>query len=327
MKDKTTQFFANDKDESSRIDIFLKSKMRDVSRSSIKKFIDQGYVFLNGEEINSSSKKIKPNDKIEIQRPVKSELKIIPRNLPIKIVYEDECLLIVDKQAGMVVHPGAGNKNNTLVNALIHRFGNTLSSLNGKDRPGIVHRIDKETSGLLVVTKDNFSHQKISEQFKSHEISRKYRALVWGVLRPLNGKISTLIKRDNRNRQKMAVHDLSGKKAVTNYKTLQVFQSSTIPKISLIEFELETGRTHQIRVHVSYKKSSILGDKVYGKNKTKFKKIDKNFEKEILNLNGQLLHACTLGFVHPKNQKFIKFDSGLPPKFKKIYNLLNKLSN
>ena len=282
---------------------------------------------LNGLQEYSSSKKLKNKDKVQIQILSKSELKIIPSKLPIKIVHEDESLLVIDKQAGMVVHPGAGNKKDTLVNALIHKFENTLSTLSGNDRPGIVHRIDKETSGLIVVAKDNISHQKLSDQFVKHSILRKYIALVWGVLRPLNGKISTFIKRDNRNRQKMIAHETKGKKAITNYKTIKVFQSYNIPKISLIEFELETGRTHQIRVHMDSKKTNIIGDKIYGKKKIRFKKINHELENLILSLNGQLLHASELGFVHPKSQKFLKFESKPPKVFRNICDLLEKLGN
>ena len=165
MNDKTIEFLVNKDDELDRLDLFLKSKMNPISRSSIKKFIDQGLVNLNGIQEYSSSKKLKNKDKVQVQILTKSELKIIPSNLPIKIVYEDESLLVIDKEAGMVVHPGAGNKKDTLVNALIHKFENTLSTLSGNDRPGIVHRIDKETSGLIVVAKDNISHQKLSDQF------------------------------------------------------------------------------------------------------------------------------------------------------------------
>ena len=212
MSDKTIEFLVKKNEELERLDLFLKSKMNPISRSSIQKFIDQGLVNLNGLQEYSSSKKLKNRDKVQIQILSKSELKIIPSKLPITIVHEDESLLVIDKQAGMVVHPGAGNKKDTLVNALIHKFENTLSTLSGNDRPGIVHRIDKETSGLLVVAKDNISHQKLSDQFVKHSILRKYIALVWGVLRPLNGKISTFIKRDNRNRQKMIAHETKGKK-------------------------------------------------------------------------------------------------------------------
>ena len=327
MSDKTIEFLVKKDDELQRLDLFLKLKMSPISRSSIKKFIDQGLVNLNGFQEYSSSKKLKIKDKVQIKILTKSELKIIPSELPIKIVHEDENLLVIDKQAGMVVHPGAGNRKNTLVNALMHKFKNTLSTLSGSDRPGIVHRIDKETSGLLVVAKDNISHQKLSDQFVKHNIFRKYIALVWGVLRPLNGKISTFIKRDNRNRQKMIAHETKGKKAITNYNTIKVFQSHDIPKISLIEFELETGRTHQIRVHMDFKKTNIIGDKIYGKKRIKYKKINHEFEKKILSLNGQLLHASELGFIHPKSQKFLKFESKPPKVFRNIYDLLEKLGN
>ena len=327
MSDKTIEFLVKKDDELQRLDLFLKSKMSPISRSSIKKFIDQGLVNLNGFQEYSSSKKLKYKDKVQIKILKKSEFKIIPSELPIEIVHEDENLLVIDKQAGMVVHPGAGNRKNTLVNALMHKFKNTLSTLSGSDRPGIVHRIDKETSGLIVVAKDNITHQKLSDQFVKHSIFRKYIALVWGVLRPLNGKISTHIKRDNRNRQKMMAHETKGKKAITNYNTIKVFQSHNIPKISLIEFELETGRTHQIRVHMDFKKTNILGDKIYGKKKIKFKKINHEFERQIIGLNGQLLHASELGFIHPKNQKFLKFKSKPPKVFQNIHDLLEKLGN
>ena len=165
------------------------------------------------------------------------------------------------------------------------------------------------------------------DQFVKHNILRKYIALVWGVLRPLNGKISTFIKRDNRNRQKMIAHETKGKKAITNYNTIKVFQSHDIPKISLIEFELETGRTHQIRVHMDFKKTNIIGDKIYGKKRIKYKKINHEFEKQILSLNGQLLHASELGFIHPKSQKFLKFKSKPPKVFQNIHDLLKKLGN
>ena len=226
----------------------------------------------------------------------------------------------------MVVHPGAGNYEKTLVNALIYKYKNKLSDINGSLRPGIVHRIDKETSGLLVVAKNNLAHSSLGKQFSDHTIDRKYLALVWGVVRPLNGKIETLISRNKKNRQLMIVSEVNGKKAITNYKTLKVFNIKDVPKISLIECKLETGRTHQIRVHMKYKGTSLLGDKQYGKKNIKFKKIDKEFEKRLSDLNGQALHAKSLGFVHPKKKKFIEFESQLPNEFKKLLNLLEKLN-
>ena len=227
----------------------------------------------------------------------------------------------------MVVHPGAGNFENTLVNALLFKYKGSLSDLNGALRPGIVHRIDKETSGLLVIAKNNFAHSNLGEQFSEHTIKRKYICLSWGVVRPLNGKIASLITRDKKNRQLMTVSDVNGKKAITNYKTLKVFNIKNIPKISLIECELETGRTHQIRVHLKYKGTSLLGDKQYGKKNIKFKKINDEFYKRFSKLTGQALHASTLEFIHPTKKKWVSFKSNLPIEFKNVLNLLENLSS
>ena len=226
----------------------------------------------------------------------------------------------------MVVHPGAGNYDNTLANALIYKYKKKLSDVNGTLRPGIIHRIDKQTSGLLVVAKNNFTHAKLGKQFSDHSIKRKYICLVWGVIRPLEGRIETLISRNKKNRQLMTVSDFSGKKAISNYKTIKVFNLKDIPKISLIECELETGRTHQIRVHMKYRGTSLLGDNQYGKKNLKFKKINQDFLKMLVSLNGQALHAKSLGFIHPSTNKFVNFDSKLPNDFKKLLNLLEKLS-
>jgi len=227
----------------------------------------------------------------------------------------------------MVVHPGAGNYENTLVNALLYKYKKNLSDINGTLRPGIVHRIDKETSGLLVIAKSNFAHANLGEQFSKHTIERKYLCLAWGVVRPLNGKISTLITRDKKNRQLMTVSDINGKKAITNYKTIKVFNIKDIPKISLIECKLETGRTHQIRVHLKYKGTSLLGDKQYGKKNVKFKKINNEFFMKLNELSGQALHAKTLGFNHPVTKKWMSFNTDLPDGFKKILNLLKNLNS
>ena len=264
---------------------------------------------------------------MEIDLIPKDEIKILPSKIKLNIVHEDKDILVVNKPAGMVVHPGAGNYNNTLVNALVYKYKKRLSNINGITRPGIIHRIDKETSGLLVVAKNNNAHSNLGQQFSDHTIKRTYHALCWGVLRPLNGKIETLIGRSRKNRQLMSVTEVSGKKALTNYNTLKVFEIKDIPKISFIECKLETGRTHQIRVHMTYKGCSLLGDQQYGKKNLKFKKINKDFEDRLKILNRQALHAKSLGFVHPTTKKFMSFESNLPKDFKKILDLLNKLSH
>ena len=225
----------------------------------------------------------------------------------------------------MVVHPGAGNYENTLANALVYKYKDNLSSLNGNLRPGIVHRIDKETSGLLIVAKNNLAHSNLSKQFSNHTIKRKYKCLIWGVIRPLEGRIETLISRSKKNRQLMTVSEVKGKKAITNYKTIKTFNIKNIPKISLIECELETGRTHQIRVHLKYKKTSILGDNQYGEKKLKFKKTNEVFLNNLNNIRGQALHAQTLGFIHPTKNKWVDFKTNMPADFKNMLNLLNKL--
>ena len=320
------KFIVSEKDVGSRLDIFLSKKINYLTRSNIKKIIDSNNVKINDKILNLPSKIIKLNDTIKIKLEEKKSEELKPYNINLDICYEDNDILIINKPKGMVVHPGAGNFENTLANALVHKYKNKLSNINGELRPGIVHRIDKETSGLLVIAKNNFSHAKLSEQFSEHSIKRKYKCLVWGIIRPLSGKIETFITRNKKNRQLMAVSDLKGKKAITNYKTLKSFNIKNIPKISLIECQLETGRTHQIRVHLKFKGASILGDKQYGKKNMKFKKINSNFFSELNNLKGQALHAETLELIHPRSDKLMSFDSELPPDFKKLLNLLNNLT-
>ena len=322
---KTIEFSINKKNNGERLDIFLSKEIKNLTRSYIKRLIEKNNVKINKIINNSPSTKIKTSDKVIIEI-IEEDLKILPSNIELNIVYEDKDLLIINKPKGMVVHPGAGNYKNTLVNALIYRYKNGLSDVNGNLRPGIVHRIDKETSGLLVVAKNNLSHSNLGNQFSNHSIKRRYQCLAWGVIRPLSGRIETLISRNKKNRQLMTVSDVNGKKAITNYKTIKVFNIKDIPKISLIECELETGRTHQIRVHLKYKGTSLLGDKQYGKKNIKFKKINKNFLIKLTNLNGQALHAQTLEFIHPTKKKWVSFESKLPIDFKKTLDLLNNLS-
>ena len=324
MKNNTIKFSTTEEDVGYRLDVVLAKRITDLTRSNLKKIIESKNVTVDNSVVSSPSKKINLNELINVNFTIENTNEIKPSNIKLNIVYEDKDLLVVNKPSGMVVHPGAGNYEKTLVNALIYKY-KRLSDINGSLRPGIVHRIDKETSGLLVVAKNNFSHSELGKQFSEHTIKRKYLALVWGVIRPLEGRIETLIARNKKNRQLMAVSEVNGKNAITNYKTIKVFDIKDIPKISLIECELETGRTHQIRVHMSYKKTQLLGDKQYGKKNIKFKKIDKDFEDKLNRLNRQALHAKSLGFIHPHNKKFINFDSDLPQDYKKLLDLLQKL--
>jgi len=319
------KFLVSEKDGGVRLDIFLSKKIDHLTRSNIKKIINSDYVKINKKIADSSSKKVKLNDIIEIKFLIKNSDKLLPNKIKLNIHFEDKDILIINKPKGMVVHPGAGNYQNTLANALVYKYKDKLSNINGELRPGIVHRIDKETSGLLVVAKNNLSHSKLGKQFSEHSIKRKYLCLVWGVIRPLQGRIKTLISRNKKNRQLMMVSDFNGKKAITNYKTIKVFNIKDIPKISLIECALETGRTHQIRVHMKYKGVSLLGDNQYGKKNIRFKKINEDFFKKLSVLNGQALHAKSLGFVHPSKNKWVNFDSELPNDFKKLLDLLKNL--
>ena len=287
------KFSISETNNGERLDIFLSKKLNGLTRSFIKKIIKKKEVKINNIITCSPSKKLKLNDIVLINIIEKTENKLKPKKIELEVFYEDKDLLIINKKKGMVVHPGAGNYENTLANALAYKYKDNLSNINGKLRPGIVHRIDKETSGLLVIAKNNLTHAQLGKQFIDHSIKRKYVCLIWGVIRPLNGRIQTLISRNKKNRQLMTVSDIRGKKAVTNYKTIRVFTNKDIPKISLIECELETGRTHQIRVHLKYKGTSILGDKKYGKKNPKFKKSNKDFLPMLENIKGQALHAQT----------------------------------
>jgi len=323
----TIKFSVDSNNNGKRLDVFLSENIGQFTRSFLKKLIEDNQVKLNNKITPLSSTKVKYKDLIIVNIVDKNTKDIVPKKIDLDVIYEDKNILIINKPKGMVVHPGAGNYENTLVNALLYKYKKNLSDINGTLRPGIVHRIDKETSGLLVIAKNNFAHANLGEQFSKHTIERKYLCLAWGVVRPLNGKISTLITRDKKNRQLMTVSDINGKKAITNYKTIKVFNIKDIPKISLIECKLETGRTHQIRVHLKYKGTSLLGDKQYGKKNVKFKKINNEFFMKLNELSGQALHAKTLGFNHPVTKKWMSFNTDLPDEFKKILNLLKNLNS
>ena len=306
-----------------RTDVFINKKESQLSRTRIKNLILKKKLKFNNQIIINPSKKVSLGDKIMLEIPEAKKASLKPYDFKLDIIHEDDDLMIINKPSGIIMHPGAGNHDQTIVNALIKYCKGNLSNIGDELRPGIVHRIDKDTSGLVVIAKNNIAHENLSIQFHEHDIKRIYKLLVWGKLRPQNGSISTLIKRSSKNRQLMEVSQFKGKKAVTNYKTIELFENLNIPTFSLVECRLETGRTHQIRVHMSYKGNNILGDKKY---KKKFKNINPYIESLILNLDRQFLHAQTLGFSHPSNGKKIEFSSILPKNLENILKTLRILS-
>jgi len=320
---KIINLIVKNEDEGLRIDSYLTKEKKELSRTRVKNLILKKKLKLNNNILENPSKKISKGDKIifEIPEPEKPSLK--PYDYKLDIVHEDNDLIVINKSADISMHPGAGNYDNTIVNALIN-YNKNLSNIGDELRPGIIHRIDKDTSGLVVIAKNNKSHENLSNQFSQHTITRIYQALIWGKLRPQHGKIETLITRSTKNRQMMQVGTKKGKKAITNYKTLEVFENDSAPTFSFVECKLETGRTHQIRVHMSHKGNNILGDKKYKKKYKKFKNIDTELEQSILKLKRQFLHAKILGFEHPSTKENLIFSSNLP---KELENILKKLRN
>ncbi len=287
-----------------RADAFLALKA-DISRAAAQKLILNGNAALNCGKLSKSTV-LSVGDEVTYEIPQPVSDKAEPQDIPLDIVYEDECLLIVNKPKGMVVHPAAGNVDGTLVNALLSHCGDSLSGIGGVIRPGIVHRIDKDTSGLLLVAKDDYSHNFLAEQIKEHSVTREYEAIIIGHLPENKGTVDKPIGRHPTDRKKMAVTEKNSKNAVTHYEVL-----ADLDGFSHVRFRLETGRTHQIRVHMASLGHPILGDGVYGGDRRNFK------------LTGQTLHAKKLGFIHPKTKEYMEFDSELPEYFKE---LLKKLS-
>jgi len=274
----------------------------------IKTLIKSGNVKLNKTQILDPSYLVRENDSFEISIIRPEEIKYTGEDIKLKIVYEDDDIIVINKSSGISMHPGAGNYDNTIVNALINHNAKQLSDIGGDLRPGIVHRIDKDTSGLVVIAKNNYAHENLAKQFSKHTITRVYQALIWGKLRPQNGIIETLIKRSSKNRQLMEVGILKGKKAITKYNTIEVFENEKSPTLSLVECKLKTGRTHQIRVHMSHKSNNIVGDQKYKKKFKRLKKVDESLNNLIVSLKRQFLHAKILGFQHPKSEKYLEFD-------------------
>lgn len=295
----------NAENEGERIDKFLSVLVSDSSRTSIQKSIENGYVFVNGKNVNKKYK-VQAGDEVKI---CEQELKVLdaePENIPLDIVFEDEHLLVVNKPRGMVVHPAPGNYSGTLVNALLYHCKDSLSGINGVLRPGIVHRIDKDTSGLLIVAKTDKAHLGLAEQIKEHSFTREYNAVICGHLKEQSGIVNAPIGRSTKDRKKMCVTAQNSKNAVTHYTVIKEYD-----KYSHISLKLETGRTHQIRVHMAHLGHAVAGDAVYGNDKFS------------ACLGGQCLHAIRIGFIHPETNEYLEFTTDLPQYFKEF---LNKIS-
>lgn len=313
MKEKTNyEFHIDEEQKGTRLDRVLSLALPDISRNFIQKLFEKGNVKVNGNLCTLKKYKVETGDYVEIVIPEPEKLEIEAEDIPLDIVYEDDDVLIVNKPKGMVVHPAVGNYTGTLVNAIMFHCGSRLSSINGVVRPGIVHRIDKDTSGLLMIAKNDAAHESLSAQLSEHSITRRYQALVYHNIKEDEGTVDAPIGRDPANRLRQAVTDAShGKRAVTHYKVLERFG-----KFTLIEAKLETGRTHQIRVHMAHIKHPLAGDLVYGPKKTGLKLPP--------DCAGQMLHAKVLGFVHPKTKEYMEFDSPLPPYFEEVLDGLRK---
>lgn len=289
-----------------RIDKYLSEQLEGTSRSYIQKLIEDGMVLAGGATVRSNYK-LRRGDVLTVEMPEPEELQVEAEEIPLDILYEDEQFLIVNKPKGMVVHPAPGHASGTLVNALLHHCRGQLSGINGIQRPGIVHRIDRDTTGALVVCKTDLAHKSLAEQLKIHSITRKYRGIVCGNIKEDTGSVEAAIGRDPKDRKKMAVHVRNGRDAVTHYRVLERFGAYTY-----MEFTLETGRTHQIRVHMRSIGHPLLGDGVYGPARCPYK------------LEGQTLHAMTLGFTHPISGEYMEFAAPLPEYFEELLKKLRK---
>ena len=302
-------FLIKQEDCGQRIDKYLTARMTDFSRARIQKLLDEGQVMVNN-KIVKANHKLKLDEEVFIEIPDPIEVEIVAENIPLDIVYEDKELLIINKPKGMVVHPSAGHYSGTLVNAIMYHCKDSLSGINGQIRPGIVHRIDMDTTGSLIVCKNDESHVNIAEQIKEHTVNRIYVGIVCGNVTEDEGTIEGAIGRHPVDRKKMAVNEKNGKPAITHYKVLERFGNYTY-----MQFQLETGRTHQIRVHMASIGHPLLGDTLYSSGRSPFK-----------HLQGQTLHAKTIGFVHPKSGEYMEFSAPLPEYFDNLLKLLKSRS-
>ncbi len=310
----THTFTVTPSDANIRLDIFLSQKLPDLTRSRIKNLIEDGLVSLNDRPAKAGAK-IKAGDRVSITIPAPQPIKAEPEKIPLDIVYEDRHIIVINKPHGLTVHPGAGRARGTLVNALLYHCKD-LSGIGGALRPGIVHRIDKDTSGVLVAAKNDKSHQFLAKQFKEHSIKRKYLALVWGTVKDDEGTIDLPIGRHISERKKMSVRARMGRRAVTHYRVIKRFNNFT-----LLEATLETGRTHQIRVHFSAIHHPVAGDPVYGK-KGMPSGISPEIAMSLKNLKRQALHAQVLGIIHPETKKYMEFTAPLPDDIKNLIDAL-----
>ncbi|MCJ7458416.1 MAG: RluA family pseudouridine synthase [candidate division Zixibacteria bacterium] len=319
--DQTIQLKPTLEDKGKRLDLFLAGKNLNLSRSRIQKLIDEGKITVQDKKVKSHYK-IKGDEKIVIEIPPPEKLSLEPQDIPLDIVYEDKDLLAVNKPAGMVVHPAAGNYKDTLVNALLFHCKD-LSGINGVLRPGIVHRLDKNTSGLLVVAKNDFAHTNLADQLKNRTLTREYAAFCWGNLPKEKGVVETLIGRSGGDRKMMTVVKQKGREAITEYEVLERF-----PLGDYLRIKLKTGRTHQIRVHFLYLNHPVMGDPEYGGRKKHLGMIKgdlKGLANQVLKLiDRQALHAKKIGFVHPRTKKYMEFESELPGDMKGLLEFLRK---
>ena len=321
MSDQQITFTADADQDGLRLDRVLADQSETLSRSRIKGLIEAGLAAVDGKTIEDPNFRVKQGSKVILRVPAPTADTPEPQAIPLDIVYEDDHIVIINKPAGLVIHPAPGNPDNTLVNALLAHCGESLKGIGGVKRPGIVHRLDKGTSGLLVAAKTETAHNGLTSQFAVHSITRAYTALVWGVPAPVSGTVSAPIGRSRNNRKKMAMVKSGGKNATTHYALIEAFGLSA----SLIECRLETGRTHQIRVHMAHRGNSIVGDPLYGRGIRRRK--EDRITHAVRTFNRQALHAGVLGFEHPITGKPLRFEAGIPEDFQTLLSAFKNLAD